>query len=454
MAPQPTPHHPSGSIFAETGERDTLPTHSLPEHPLSGDIAYQLVHDEAMLDGNARLNLATFVSTWMEPAAQRLYTEAFDKNLIDKDEYPKTAELEDRCWRILADLWHAPDVDRAMGVSTVGSSEAAMLAGLAMKKRWQAKRGDRSAVPNLVMSSAVQVCWERFCAYWDVEARLVPVSEEHPVFDGHDLDDYVDENTIGVVGILGVTYTGAYEPIADICAALDRIEAERGLDIPVHVDAASGGFIAPFAQPDLIWDFQLPRVVSINAPAHKYGLVYPGLGWALWRDASCVPEEMVFHVAYLGGDMPTLGLNFTRPGAQVLLQYYVFLRLGRAGFTALQTATLDTAQWMADAIDEMPEYDLCQPKVDIPVVAWRQANPDAGWTLTDVSDRLRMKGWIVPAYPMPQDLENVMVLRVVIRHGFGRNFAHDFLRDLREVTRGLADGSLPGGRGGEAGFRH
>ncbi|CAG7845007.1 Glutamate decarboxylase [Pseudoclavibacter triregionum] len=407
-----------------------------------------------MLDGNARLSLATFVGTWMEEPARRLYAETVDKNLIDKDEYPRTAEIEQRCWRILAGVWNALDVERALGMSTIGSSEACMLGGLALKKRWQARRGDPSARPNLVMSSAVQVCWEKFCAYWDVEPRYVPVTDEHPVLDGDGLDELVDEDTIGVVGILGVTYTGAYEPIAGIAKALDRIQEERGLDIPIHVDAASGGFVAPFTEPELEWDFRVERVASINASAHKYGLVYPGLGWIVRRDEALVPEEMIFHVAYLGGDLPNLGLNFTRPGAQVLFQYYMLLRLGRRGFEELQTATRGTAQWIADRIGEMPEYRLVQERVDLPVIAWAMDDPDAEWTLSDVSDRLRMSGWIVPAYPMPEDLADRWVLRVVVRHGFGRGLAADFVADLRRVTSELASGMLPGGRRGESGFHH
>ena len=321
-------------LFSRPGEATQRPRYALADDPMLPETAYQVVHDEAMLDGNARLNLATFVGTWMDPAAARLYSESFDKNMIDKDEYHATAEIEDRCWRILARLWHAPDPHAAIGTSTIGSSEACMLGGLAFKRRWQHARraaGKPADRPNLVMSSAVQVCWEKFANYWDVEPRLVPITEEHKTLDGHDLASYVDENTIGVVAIMGVTYTGMYEPVREIAAALDRIQAETGLDIPIHVDGASGAFIAPFLQPELEWDFRLERVHSISTSAHKYGLVYPGLGWVIWRSAEYLPEDLVFKVSYLGGSMPTFALNFSRPGAQVLLQYYNFLRLGRDG---------------------------------------------------------------------------------------------------------------------------
>ena len=279
-------------LFARPGEPRDIPLRRLSEEEMLPETAYQVVHEEVMLDGNARLNLATFVGTWMEDQANRLYAETVDKNMIDKDEYPQTAAIEERCWRILAGLWHAPDPDRSIGTSTVGSSEACMLGGLALKRRWQQARraaGKPADRPNLVLSSAVQVCWEKFCNYWDVEPRFVPISEEHKVLDGYRLEGYVDENTIGVVAILGVTYTGMYEPVEQISAALDRIQAATGLDVRIHVDGASGAMIAPFLQPDLVWDFTLPRVASINTSGHKYGLVYPGLGWVVWRTVEDVP---------------------------------------------------------------------------------------------------------------------------------------------------------------------
>ncbi|MGI5239803.1 glutamate decarboxylase [Dactylosporangium sp. CA-139066] len=260
------------TIVPPGGDSAWSPSARLPDEGLGADAAYQLVHDEAMLDGNARLNLATFVGTWMDRSADRLYAEARQKNLIDKDEYPATAEIEDRCGKMLAGLWHAPDPDRTMATSTLGSSEACMLAGMAFKRRWQNRRraeGRPVDRPNLVLSSAAQVCWEKFANYWEVEPRFVPISEEHRTLDGHELQRYVDERTIGVVAILGVTYTGMYEPVGRIAAALDRIEAEHGWDVPIHVDAASGGFVAPFLQPELEWDFRLRRVHSINASGHR-----------------------------------------------------------------------------------------------------------------------------------------------------------------------------------------
>ncbi|HEY9424005.1 MAG TPA: glutamate decarboxylase [Microterricola sp.] len=425
-------------MFARAGEATDFPTDRLPDQESLAETAYQIVHDEAMLDGNARLNLATFVGTWMDPYAAKLYSESADKNMIDKDEYPQTAAIETRCWIMMASLWNAPDPKNAIGTSTIGSSEACMLGGLALKRRWQLARkaaGKSTEKPNLVLSSAVQVCWEKFCNYWDVEARYVPITDEHKVLDGFELEKYVDENTIGVVAIMGVTYTGMYEPVAQIAAALDKIQADTGLDVKIHVDGASGGMIAPFLQPDLEWDFRVERVVSISTSAHKYGLVYPGLGWVVWRTVDDLPSELVFDVTYLGGHMPTFALNFSRPGAQVLLQYYLFLRLGWDGYYKVQKASQDVAVFLSSEIGKMPAFDLWNDGTDIPVFAW-QLTPGhtENWNLYHLSERLRLKGWLVPAYPMPDNLSNITVQRIVVRNGLSRNLAESLIEDIKEAV--------------------
>ena len=292
-----------------------IPTEEMPEHGVGPDVAYEAVSAELLLDGQARLNLATFVTTWMPSIAGRLMAETADKNMIDKDEYPQTAEIEARCVRIISGLWCCPDEHHATGCSTTGSSEAAMLAGMALKWRWRDRMraaGKPTDRPNMVMGANVQVCWEKFCRYWDVEPRLVPMEGERYHLGAEEAVAQCDENTIGVVAILGSTFDGSYEPVADIAKALDALESDKGLDVPLHVDAASGGFVAPFIQPDLEWDFRIPRVQSINASGHKYGLVYPGVGWALWRDPSALPKDLVFDVNYLGGHMPTFALNFSQ----------------------------------------------------------------------------------------------------------------------------------------------
>ncbi len=345
--------------FTQSGLVGAVPRLRLPEKGMPASIAYQVVHDELILDGAVRLNLATFVTTWMEPEAELLFAECAAKNMIDKDEYPQTAELERRCVNMIAHLWHAPEDGAATGCSTTGSSEACMLAGLALLHRWRKRdRPAGPARPNLVLGANAQVCWEKFCRYFDVEARLVPVSAAAPYLTAETAVEHCDADTIGVVAILGSTYDGSYEPVKEIAAALDELESGQGIDVPVHVDAASGGFIAPFLDPDLEWDFRLERVRSINASGHKFGLVYPGVGWALWRDASALPEELVFEVDYLGGEMPTFTLNFSRPGAQVVGQYYNFLRLGTEGYRAVQDASRKTAMWLAGAIEELGPFTL------------------------------------------------------------------------------------------------
>ena len=454
-------HDPSvlAPTYTRAGERAVAPRYTIPDVEMDPTTAYQIVHDETMLDGNARLNLATFVATWMDDQADRLFAETYDKNMIDKDEYPRTAAIEENCWRILASLWNAPDVKNAIGTSTIGSSEACMLGGLAFKRRWQLARraaGKSTEKPNLIMSSAVQVCWEKFCNYFEVEARYVPVSDEHPALDGSQLEQYVDENTIGVVAIMGVTYTGKYEPVQEIAAALDALQEKTGLDIPIHVDGASGAMIAPFLQPEIEWDFRLPRVHSISTSGHKYGLVYPGVGWVVWRTLDALPEELIFRVSYLGGDMPTLALNFSRPGSQVLLQYYQFLRLGREGYTAIQQECQDVAKYLSKGISEMGAFDLWSDGSDIPVFAWRlKPGHTENWNLYHLSDRLRMKGWLVPAYPMPDDMSDLTVQRIVVRNGLSRDLADELLDDIRAETAWLDGLSSPmPTEGQQPGFHH
>ncbi len=439
--------------FAQHGEISEVPKLRLAPGGMPADTAYEIVHDELLLDGNARLNLATFVTTWMERDAEQLMAECSAKNMIDKDEYPMTAELERRCVNMLADLWHATEEGGATGCSTTGSSEACMLGGLALKWRWRQRRqaaGKPSDRPNLVMGANVQVCWEKFCRYWDVEARLVPVGPVATCLTAETAVAHCDENTIGVVAVMGSTYDGAYEPVADIAAALDGLAASTGVDVPIHVDGASGGFVAPFLDAELEWDFRLPRVHSINASGHKYGLVYPGVGWIIWRDKAALPDELVFDVDYLGGDMPTFALNFSRPGAQVVAQYYNFLRLGAHGFRQVQQASRETARWLAREIGDLGPYALVSEGDGIPAFAFRVG--DAPYTVYDVSDALRVKGWLVPAYKMPPALDKVDVLRIVVRNGFSRDLASLLVEDLRRIDDRLRDTHL--GRSTDVGFHH
>ncbi|MFG2904831.1 glutamate decarboxylase [Kitasatospora sp. NPDC048286] len=439
IGPYPTIADPLGSM------KLAPPLHRLGEGPVAADTAYQLVHDELMLDGNAKLNLATFVTTSMEAQAARLMAECLDKNMIDKDEYPQTAELERRCVAILADLWHAPDPDATVGCSTTGSSEACMLAGMALKRRWTRRNADRYAAgarPNLVMGANVQVCWEKFCNFWEIETRLAPMEGTRFHLDAEQAVALCDENTIGVVGVLGSTFDGSYEPVAEICAALDAFQERTGIDVPVHVDGASGGMVAPFLDPELVWDFRLPRVASINTSGHKYGLVYPGVGWALWRDKAALPEELVFRVNYLGGEMPTFALNFSRPGAEVVAQYYIFLRLGREGFQAVQGACREVATYLAGQIEKMDGFRLLTRGDQLPVFAFT-TEEGLPFDVFDVSRRLRERGWQVPAYTFPANREDLSVLRVVCRNGFSRDLADLLLADLDRLLPELRRQPVP-----------
>ncbi len=442
------------------GMTEAPPKHRLPDAPLPPSTAYQLVHDELMLDGNSRLNLATFVTTWMEPEAGVLMGECRDKNMIDKDEYPRTAELERRCVSMLADLWNAPDPAAAVGCSTTGSSEACMLAGMALKRRWAKRNAGRypsaDARPNLVMGVNVQVCWEKFCNFWEVEARQVPMEGDRFHLDPAAAAALCDENTIGVVGVLGSTFDGSYEPIAELCAVLDDLQERTGLNVPVHVDGASGAMVAPFLDEELVWDFRLPRVASINTSGHKYGLVYPGVGWALWRSAEELPEELVFRVNYLGGDMPTFALNFSRPGAQVVAQYYTFLRLGREGFRAVQQSTRDVATLLAQQVGGFGDFRLLTRGDELPVFAFTTNEDVTAYDVFDVARRMRERGWLVPAYTFPENREDLSVLRVVCRNGFTSDLAGLFMEDLGSLLPELRRqrGPLTRDAGAATGFHH
>ena len=430
-------------IYAADDLNSRAPKHKFPDDERDPRHVYQLVHDELMLDGNSRQNLATFCSTWLEPEARRLMDECVDKNMIDKDEYPQTAELERRCVNMLADLWNSPDADDTMGCSTTGSSEAAMLCGMAMKWRWRAKMkaaGKPADKPNLICGP-VQICWHKFARYWDVELREIPMEGDRLIMTPDEVVKRCDENTIGVVPTLGVTFTCQYEPVKDVADALDALQKETGLDIPIHVDGASGAFIAPFTDPDLEWDFRLERVKSINASGHKFGLAPLGVGWAVWRDAEELPEDLIFWVNYLGDNIPTFALNFSRPGGQIVAQYYNFLRLGREGYRKIHQACYDTAAYIADQIDAMGPFKVIyNGRGGIPAVCWSlKEDVDPGFTLYDFADRLRGRGWQVPAYSMPTDRTDLVVQRILVRHGVSKDLGDLLVKDFERCLAHFAD---------------
>ncbi|PLX14424.1 MAG: glutamate decarboxylase [Marinilabiliales bacterium] len=433
-----------------------IPKYKIPAKPMSAGSAYQIVHDECMLDGNARLNLATFVTTHMEPEAQKLMAETMDKNMIDKSEYPQTAEIEKRCVNIIADLWNSHSENDSIGCSTIGSSEACMLGGIALKWRWREKHKlpvNTNRIPNLVLSSGLQVVWEKFCKYWDVEMREVPMEEGNYKLDVDKALEMCDENTIGIVPILGITYTGQYDDVKQLNDKLDVFNKKTGFDIPIHVDAASGGFVAPFIQPKLEWDFRLKWVHSISASGHKYGLVYPGVGWVVWKNEKYLPEDLVFYVDYLGGQMPTMAINFSRPGNQVLAQYYQFLRLGFDGYRQVQQYSQDVAKYLSSKISEIDEFKLVTDGSDIPVFCWTLKEMQKNWTLYDLADRLLMNGWQVPAYAMPENVTDMVVQRIVVKKDMSFDMADmllgniiehlEYLRSLSEPTPSAIEAHKP-----------
>lgn len=423
-------------LYASADLAHSMPKYRFPEREHSPRHAYDVVHDELMMDGNSRQNLATFCQTWLEPEVHKLMDECVDKNMIDKDEYPMSAELESRCVHMLAELWNAPDSENTIGCSTTGSSEAAMLGGMALKWNWREKRraaGKATDKPNMI-SGPVQICWHKFARYWDIELREIPMDRDRLLMTPEEVIKRCDENTIGVVPTLGVTFTCEYEPVKAVSDALDRLQADTGLDIPIHVDGASGGFLAPFCVPELEWDFRLPRVKSINTSGHKFGLSPLGVGWVIWRTRDDLPKDLVFDVNYLGGNMPTFALNFSRPGGQIACQYYNFLRLGKEGYRKIQTACYDTAQYLAEAIAEMGPFEIMyggNMKTGLPALCWKlKDDVQPGYNLYDLADRLRSRGWQVPAYALPANCQDLPIQRILVRHGVSRDLASLLLEDL------------------------
>jgi glutamate decarboxylase len=407
-------------------------------HSLDRAAAYQLVHDELLLDGNSRQNLATFCQTWVEQEVTQLMQESLGKNLIDRDEYPQMAELEARCVRMLADLWNAPEASHGVGCFTTGSSEGAMLGGLALKWNWRKRRraaGKSSRRPNLVCGPT-HVCWQKFGRYFDVELRQIPCEGNRLLMSPEEVVKRCDENTIGVVPTFGVTYTLQYEPVQAVAQALDDLEEETGLSIPMHIDAASGGFVAPFIHPGLVWDFRIPRIKSINASGHKFGLAPLGCGWIIWREPEDLPKDLIFRVKYLGGSTPTLALNFSRPGGQVASQYYNFVRLGRKGYTKITQDCADVGIWIGEQLAKLGFDLVYDGQGGIPGCCWTiKQGEDLGFSLYDLADRLRVRGWQVPAYPMPAHRKDLVVQRILSRLGVSRDLAELLVADIHRSIR-------------------
>lgn len=433
--------HSSGIIYIIVLHIYLIYRFKMPEESIPKDAAYQIINDELMLDGNPRLNLASFVTTWMEPECDKLIMASINKNYVDMDEYPVTTELQNRCVNMIAHLFNAPleENEAAVGVGTVGSSEAIMLAGLAFKRKWQNKRkqeGKPYDKPNIVTGANVQVCWEKFARYFEVELKEVKLSEGYYVMDPAKAVELVDENTICVAAILGSTLNGEFEDVKRLNDLLVEKNKETGWDTPIHVDAASGGFIAPFIYPELEWDFRLPLVKSINVSGHKYGLVYAGIGWAIWRSKEDLPEELIFHINYLGADQPTFTLNFSKGSSQVIAQYYQLIRLGYEGYKNVMENCRDNMIVLKEGLEKMGRFNIVSKDDGVPLVAFTLKD-HTNFDEFQISDLLRRFGWIVPAYSMPPDAQHITVLRVVIREDFSRTLAERLVADIEKVLHEL-----------------
>ncbi|KAH8728100.1 pyridoxal phosphate-dependent transferase [Phaeosphaeriaceae sp. PMI808] len=430
----------NATVYGSKYASADLPRHEMPDKEMPPQVAYRMIKDDLTLDGTPTLNLASFVTTYMEEEAEKLMVDAFSKNFIDYEEYPVSADIQNRCVSMIARLFNAPtgEDDNTIGTSTIGSSEAIMLGVLAMKKLWQNKRkaeGKPYDKPNMIMNSAVQVCWEKACRYFDVEEKYVYCTTERYVIDPKECVDLCDENTIGICAILGTTYTGEYEDIKGI----NDLLVERNIDVDIHVDAASGGFVAPFVNPGLLWDFRLPKVTSINVSGHKYGLVYPGVGWVVWRDPKYLPQELVFNINYLGADQASFTLNFSRGASQIIGQYYQLIRLGKRGYRRIMLNLTRTADYLSANLESLGFIIMSQKSgAGLPLVAAR-IDEDLGKQYDEfaIAHQLRERGWVVPAYTMAPHSEKMKMLRVVVREDFTKSRCDALIADFKLAVQTL-----------------
>jgi glutamate decarboxylase len=427
---------PYGALVASQAAPDL----HLPEHGMTPVDAMRMVGEEMILDGQPWRNLATFVTTWMEPEAQRIIAENLHRNYIDHAEYPQTAEIERRCIRMLADLYHAPGP--TTGTRTQGSSEAIMLGALSLKWKWRQRReqaGLSTDRPNLVFGADVHVVWEKFCRYFDVEPRIIPLKPDKLTIGPEDVEPQLDENTIGVGAVLGTTFTGHADDIVGINDLLVRLKHERGLDVPIHVDGASGAFVWPFLYPDTLWDFRLEQVRSINASGHKYGLVYPGLGWLVFREPADLAEDLVFYENYLGQRDATFTLNFSTGAAMVLAQYYNFVRYGHEGYRVVMETMQGNARVLASEIVATGKFELVgdEHAEQLPLVAFRLTG-ERRYDEFDVAGQLAgERGWMVPAYALPPDADHVTVMRALCKLTLSRDRAETLAADIAQACETL-----------------
>lgn len=432
------------AVYGSDRMLQSAPVDTIPANSTTPEIAYQMVKDETFSQTQPRLNLATFVTTYMDDYATKLMNEAINMNYIDETEYPRVAVMCGKCINIIANLWNTPETNKwKAGALGIGSSEACMLGGIAAWLRWRKRRqqaGKPFDKPNFVISAGFQVVWEKFAQLWQIEMRQVPLTLDKTTLDPEAALKLCDENTICIVPIQGVTWTGLNDDVEALDNALDSYNAKTGFEIPIHVDAASGGFIMPFLSPEKKWDFRLKWVLSISTSGHKFGLVYPGLGWVVWKDKIYLPEEMSFTVNYLGAEVTQVGLNYSRPAAQILGQYYQFIRLGFEGYKAIQYNSMEIAKYLHTQIGTIPQFKNYSEDVVNPLFIW-YLNADydktAKWTLYDLQDKLAQSGWMVPAYTLPENLQQFVVMRVVVRQGFNRDMADMLLGDIKNAVAEL-----------------
>ena len=419
-----------------------VPESEFPKGGISARAAEAIVISDEWTDANPMMNMSSFVTTYAEPEAAETARRNVFKNYIDHDMYPHLFAMETRMVKWLHQLWNGPGDVEPYGTATVGSSEACMLAGLTHKWNWRqnrAKQGKDAAKPNMVTGGNVQIVWKKFLRYFDVEPRIVPLKPGNYRLTAEDLDKYVDENTIAVVAIAGQTFTGEDDDFQAIHDWLDSHEEKTGISIPMHIDGASGGFVNPFLYPDYKWDFRLPRVQSINASSHKYGLTPPGLGWVIFRERKVFNAELVFYVNYLGGEMPTATLNFSRNGFQIAVQYYMFLRQGFDGYQRIMRHTLDNAIALREILVKSGYFTIINESQRIPVVAVTLDKKVKRFNEFDVSNKVREKGWVLSAYSMPPNAQEVSSLRVVVRPHINHNVLQTLGRDIIGACKYLGE---------------
>ena len=417
-----------------------ISSRKMPEESTTARTALNVVQSEDLLDGDPGKNLATFVTTFMEPEARIIIDANLHRNFIDHAEYPRTAEIARRCVRMLHDLFHGDGEPDEPGAACAGSSEAVMLGALAMKWRWKQARKKASRpddTPNLVYGADVHVVWDKFCRYFDVEPRKIDIAKGHSVMRPEDLEPHIDENTIGVVAVAGTTFTGECDDIPGIDELLRNLRDERDIEVPMHVDAASGGFVFPFSDPDYAWDFRLPSVKSINVSGHKFGQVFPGVGWLVFRDEEQLPEELVFYEDYLGEKDATFTLNFSCSSSFVHAQYYVFIRLGKQGYRAAARVMQSNADHLAKRTQETEALEIVGGKPSLPLIIARVREGEP-FTADDlVGELARRRGWLVPAYKMPPANEDQRIMRVLVKINQTRELADALADDIRDSIRDL-----------------